>query len=236
MLCLFVGVRGEAPDAEPGERLGKTLARLITPEIEVDGALPPAPIGEEPGEAVRQSEVRGELGAVIGTAENPDLRNRVGLWIRLDHSERMVLEQRLPIDPGHQIADIGGKVFGPLMSHRVEGEGGAPVGSRRPAQPQVNPARRESVEHPELLCYHDDPILRDGQPVGRTTSAMWSYTQDRCLAMGYLQRVGAEGVDQAWLDAGRFEINIGGRLVAATPSIRSFYDPGNQRVRLEDGP
>ena len=25
-------------------------------------------------------------------------------------------------------------------------------------------------------------------------------------------------------------------LVPATPSIRSFYDPRNQRVRLEDGP
>ena len=92
------------------------------------------------------------------------------------------------------------------------------------------------LEHPELLCYHDDPIMRDGEPVGSTTSSMWSYVEDRCLAMGYVSRPGDEGVDQAWLDSGRFEINVGGELVAATPSIRSFYDPRNQRVRMEDGP
>jgi len=92
------------------------------------------------------------------------------------------------------------------------------------------------LEHPELLCYHDDPILRDGEPVGSTTSSMWSYVEDRCLTMGYLHRPGNEGVIGEWLDAGTFEINIGGELVPATPSIRSFYDPRNQRVRLTDGP
>ena len=91
------------------------------------------------------------------------------------------------------------------------------------------------LEHPELLCYHDDPILRDGEPVGRTISSMWSYVEDRCLAMGYLNRPGDTGVDQAWLDSGAFEMNVGGRLVAATPSIRSFYDPRNRRVHLPDG-
>ncbi|MCY4424133.1 MAG: FAD-dependent oxidoreductase [Acidimicrobiaceae bacterium] len=92
------------------------------------------------------------------------------------------------------------------------------------------------LEHPELLCYHDDPILRDGEPVGSTTSSMWSYVEDRCLAMGYLRRPGPQGVVQDWLDTGAFEINVGGELVPATPSIRSFYDPRNQRVRLTDGP
>ena len=92
------------------------------------------------------------------------------------------------------------------------------------------------LEHPELLCYHDDPILRNGEPVGSTTSSMWSYVEGRCLTMGYLHRSGAEGVVQDWLDTGRFEINVGGELVPATPSIRSFYDPRNQKVRLEDGP
>ena len=92
------------------------------------------------------------------------------------------------------------------------------------------------LEHPELLCYHDDPILRNGEPVGSTTSSMWSYVENRCLAMGYLRRPGDEGVIQEWLDAGTFEINVGGELIPATPSIRSFYDPRNQRVRLEDGP
>ena len=93
------------------------------------------------------------------------------------------------------------------------------------------------LEDPDLLAYHDEPIRRDGELVGRVTSAMWSYTEDRCLAMGYVTHLSAadpapQAVTKSWLDAGSFDIEIAGRRIAATPSIRSFYDPTNQRVRL----
>ncbi len=79
------------------------------------------------------------------------------------------------------------------------------------------------LEHPELLVYHDEPILRDGAVVGCTTSGSWSYLEDRCLAMGYLDH--AEGVTADWLASGSFEIDVGGRRVPATASLRSFYTP-----------
>ena len=79
-------------------------------------------------------------------------------------------------------------------------------------------------------------LLRDGAPVGSTTSSMWSYIEDRCLAMGYVHRPGPDGVVGDWLDTGRLEINVGGELVPVTPSIRSFCETKNLRVRLEDGP
>ncbi len=93
------------------------------------------------------------------------------------------------------------------------------------------------LEDPDLLAYHDEPIRRDGELVGRVTSAMWSYTEDRCLAMGYVTHLTAadpepQAVTKSWLEAGSFDIEIAGRRIAATPSIRSFYDPANQRVRL----
>ncbi len=86
------------------------------------------------------------------------------------------------------------------------------------------------LEDPELLLYHDEPIYRDGVVVGRTSSGMWSYVEDRCLAMGYLNHPG--GVTKDWLGAGSFEIEVATRRILATASIRSFYDPGNERVRL----
>ena len=93
------------------------------------------------------------------------------------------------------------------------------------------------LEDPDLLVYHDEPIRRDGALVGRTTGGMWSPTEGRCLFMGYLSPVdgdpeGRGGVTQEWLDGGRFEVDVAGRLIPATPSIRSFYDPENRRVRL----
>ena len=86
------------------------------------------------------------------------------------------------------------------------------------------------LEDPERLLYHDEPIYRDGELVGRTSSGMWSYVEGRCLAMGYLNH--GDGVTRDWLDAGTFEIEVATERIAATASIRSFYDPRNERVRL----
>ncbi|MEM7272099.1 MAG: FAD-dependent oxidoreductase [Actinomycetota bacterium] len=93
------------------------------------------------------------------------------------------------------------------------------------------------LEDPDRLAHHDEPIFRDGALVGRTTGGMWSYTEDRCLTMAYLtpaadDPTGTDGVTKAWLEAGDFEIEIAAVRIPATPSIRSFYDPRNERVRL----
>ncbi|WP_419911810.1 GcvT family protein [Candidatus Poriferisodalis sp.] len=104
-------------------------------------------------------------------------------------------------------------------------------------EPRTHRLIQFRLDDPDVLAYHDEPIRRDGELVGRVTSAMWSYTEDRCLAMGYVTHPTAadpepQAVTKAWLDAGSFDIEIAGRRIAATPSIRSFYDPTNQRVRL----
>ena len=96
-------------------------------------------------------------------------------------------------------------------------------------QPRAKRLIQLRIEDPELVSYHDDPVFRDGIYVGRTTGGMWSHTQDRCLSMAYLNN--PSGVDQAWLDSGDWQIEIGTRRRAVTPSIRSFYDPTNKRVR-----
>lgn len=101
------------------------------------------------------------------------------------------------------------------------------------AQRELPPTKRLiqfRLEDPERLLYHDEPIHRDGRLVGRTSSGMWSYVENRCLAMGYLHHPG--GVTKEWLEAGSFEINVAGDRIPATASIRSFYDPMNQRVRM----
>jgi glycine cleavage system aminomethyltransferase T/glycine/D-amino acid oxidase-like deaminating enzyme len=86
------------------------------------------------------------------------------------------------------------------------------------------------LDDPDVLTYHDDPVLRNGEMVGRTTGGMWSHTEDRCLTMAYLSH--GQGVTQGWLDAGTWEIEVATRRIPATPSIRSFYDPRNRRVRM----
>ena len=97
-------------------------------------------------------------------------------------------------------------------------------------QPRTKRLIQFRLEHPDLLLYHDEPILRDGRMVGRTTSGAWSYTEGRCLAMGYVSYEG--GVTANYLEGGSFEIEVAGKPIPATASIRSFYDPQNERVKV----
>ncbi|MFV2000452.1 MAG: FAD-dependent oxidoreductase [Acidimicrobiia bacterium] len=86
------------------------------------------------------------------------------------------------------------------------------------------------LEDEDRLIYHDEPIYRSGEFVGRTTSGMWSYVENRSLAMGYLEH--QDGVTKDWIEAGDFEIEVATERIPATASLRSFYDPRNERVHL----
>jgi 4-methylaminobutanoate oxidase (formaldehyde-forming) len=99
---------------------------------------------------------------------------------------------------------------------------------------KVEPLTRRLVqfklEDPDMVAYHDEPIFRDGVMVGRTTSGMYGHTVGACLSMGYLTN-DAE-VTQEWIDSGRFEIEVATVPIAVSASLRSFYDPMNERVKM----
>ncbi len=86
------------------------------------------------------------------------------------------------------------------------------------------------LEDPDLLTYHDEPVLRDGVMVGRTSSSMWSATQDRCCSMGYVKH--ADPITTDWVADGTWEMVVAGQRIPASASIRSWYDPANERPRM----
>ncbi len=47
-----------------------------------------------------------------------------------------------------------------------------------------------TLERPEPLLYHDEPIWRDGALVGKTSSGMYGHTLGAPLALGYVARGG----------------------------------------------
>jgi 4-methylaminobutanoate oxidase (formaldehyde-forming) len=86
-----------------------------------------------------------------------------------------------------------------------------------------------ALEDPEPLLYHNEPIYRDGKLVGYTSSANYGHTLGRAIALGYVHS--PDGVDQAWLDAGRFEIEVACERVPARASLRPMYDSKGERLR-----
>ncbi len=97
-------------------------------------------------------------------------------------------------------------------------------------QPRSKRLVQFKLEDPDLVLYHDEPIYRDGVMVGRTTSGMYGHTVGACLAMGYVNN--DSGVTNDWVQAGTFEIEVANVPIAATASLRSFYDPRNERVKM----
>ncbi|MDA8252220.1 MAG: aminomethyltransferase family protein, partial [Rhodospirillales bacterium] len=75
---------------------------------------------------------------------------------------------------------------------------------------------------PDAVLFHDEPIWRDGQRVGRVTSAMHGHTLGAAVALGTVAATSAEG---------RWDIEIAGRRVPATASLAPLYDPRNSRIR-----
>lgn len=138
---------------------------------------------------------------------------------------------------GHDITDHDTPLEAGLGFAVAWDKPGGFVGREALAEQRERPRRRRLVqfrlEDPDRLLYHDEPIRRDGAVVGRVTSGMWSVTEGRCLAMGYARRDDSDGgVDKAWLDEGHWDIEVAGERIAVTPSLRSFYDPTNQRVKM----
>jgi heterotetrameric sarcosine oxidase gamma subunit len=85
------------------------------------------------------------------------------------------------------------------------------------------------LEDPAEMLYHNEPIYRDGEINGYTSSAMYGHTLGGAVALGYLES--PDGVSDEFVRAGRYEIQIDRRRVPARASLTPLYDPGNLRIR-----
>ncbi len=85
------------------------------------------------------------------------------------------------------------------------------------------------LDDPEPILTHNEPILRDGAPVGYTTSAGYGHTLGASVALGYVTYEG--GVDAAYIADGTFTIEQANRTYAARASLTPLYDPKSRRPK-----
>lgn len=84
------------------------------------------------------------------------------------------------------------------------------------------------VTDPDPLLYHNEPIWRDGQIVGKVTSGMYGHTLGGAVGMGYVT-VPEDG--PAGLGDHAYEIEIAGARYPARASLKPLYDPASFRLR-----
>jgi sarcosine dehydrogenase len=94
------------------------------------------------------------------------------------------------------------------------------------------PLKRQLVtfvlEDPAPMLWGSEPIYRNGQPVGYTTSGSYGHTVGGAVAMGYVNN--SAGVNSDFIKSGRFEINVSGDRFPARAYLRAPYDPERKRI------
>lgn len=102
------------------------------------------------------------------------------------------------------------------------------------AQKQAGRLTRRLVQFrlndPVPVLHRDEPILMDGSRVGYVSSAAYSFTFGRSIAMGYVRH--PDGVTAERIAASAFEIELAGVRHATEASLQGFYDPKGARVRM----
>jgi 4-methylaminobutanoate oxidase (formaldehyde-forming) len=86
-----------------------------------------------------------------------------------------------------------------------------------------------TLADPGPLLLGDEPIWRDGALVGRITSGAYGHTLGRAVGMGYVSH--PDGVGDAFVHAGRWELEIATERVPAAAHLEPPYDPKSVRVR-----
>ncbi len=84
------------------------------------------------------------------------------------------------------------------------------------------------VKDPEPLMFHAEVILRDGIPVGDIRSASYGHTLGGAVGLGMIE---GDPVDAEYLEKGRWEVDIAGRIYPVKVSLKPLYDAEMERIK-----
>jgi 4-methylaminobutanoate oxidase (formaldehyde-forming) len=76
--------------------------------------------------------------------------------------------------------------------------------------------------------YHGEVVLRDGKPVGDVRAAAYGHTLGGAVGLAMVK---GDPVDSGYLEGGRWEVEVAGKIYPAALSLKPLYDPGMKRVR-----
>ncbi len=86
-----------------------------------------------------------------------------------------------------------------------------------------------TTDREDIVLLGRETILRDGKFAGYLTSGGFGYTVGRPIGLGYVRN--ADGVSEAYLKGGSYELVVAQEIVKANIHLQSIYDNLNQRVK-----
>ena len=135
---------------------------------------------------------------------------------------------------GHDIGDEDSPLEAGLAFAVAWDKPGGFIGREALLRQRASGVRRHLVAvaltSPEPLLYHNEPLWRDGELVGRICSAMFGHTLGVSLGLAYVSGASAP-LTREWLEAGQYEVEVATERVPARISLAPLYDPAGARVR-----
>jgi len=102
------------------------------------------------------------------------------------------------------------------------------------AQKTAGPLTRRLVQvklsDPEPLLFHAEVVSRDGRAAGYLRSASYGFTLGGAVGLAMIDA--DEPIDQNYLDAGEWAVQLGADSHPAIASLRPLYDPSSKRVQM----
>jgi 4-methylaminobutanoate oxidase (formaldehyde-forming) len=138
-------------------------------------------------------------------------------------------------DFGHDIDNTdcvieAGLGFAVALDKAADFTGRAAVAAKKAAG--IPRQRLVSVHVPgDAQLVHGETVLRDGSVVGYVRAGSQGWTVGGAVGLALVANADGAPADKAWVDAGRWTVDIAGTSHPASVSLGPLYDPANERVR-----
>lgn len=83
----------------------------------------------------------------------------------------------------------------------------------------------------DVMVWGGELLVRDGVAVGQVMSGAWGATIGASVGLAWVQAPEDAIADAAFVRAGDYQLDVGGRLVPARVSLRPLHDPAGDAIR-----
>jgi 4-methylaminobutanoate oxidase (formaldehyde-forming) len=87
-----------------------------------------------------------------------------------------------------------------------------------------------TIDDPEPLIYHDEPIYCDGKIVGENTHGAYAHVTGHAIGMFYISN--KEGLTDEWIMNGKYEIEVEDKKYPITIHLKAPYDPDGKSIKM----
>jgi heterotetrameric sarcosine oxidase gamma subunit len=81
----------------------------------------------------------------------------------------------------------------------------------------------------EPMLFHAEVIRRNGKPMGYVRAGSYGHTLGAAVGLAMIEA--GEPITPDWLKAGKWDVEIAGKIYPATVSLRPLYDPENKKIK-----